>query len=283
VRAFRIPGLTPNTALMGLGLREGFTRPFGTALHPIEYGAVLTMLLPLAVTWARHVVGVPLLLRWAPVMTLGVGAVLSVSRSALISAAVGLVVLAFGLGAVARRVLLVSVVAVFGFVALTVPGMMGALRELFLSVGTDNSVASRTGSYSMAFEFFRTSPILGRGYSTFLPIYRIFDNQYLLLLVEVGLLGLGCVVAMLVVGIRCARTVRRHAADPALREHAQALAAGLAGGAVGLALYDGFSFPMATGVMFVLLGTVGALRRLTSPPDLPTAGPVSSPASVERT
>ena len=279
VRAFHIPGLTPNTTLMDLGLREGFTRPFGTALHPIEYGAVLTMVLPLAVTWARHAKGVPLLLRWAPVTLIGLGAVLSVSRSALICGAVGLTVLAFGLGARARSVLLVSVVAVFGLVALTVPGMLGAIQGLFLSVGTDNSVASRTGSYSMAMEFFGSDPVFGRGYSTFLPIYRIFDNQYLLLLVEVGLVGLVCVVTTLVVGVRCARRVRRRTDDPALRELAQALAAGLSGGALGLAFYDGFSFPMATGVMFVMLGMVGALHRLTEPAPPPQPVRVLVPQS----
>ena len=265
VRAFRIPGLTPNAALTltSLGHRDGFTRPFGTALHPIEYGAVLTMVLPLAVTWARHTQVRPPLLRWMPVTLMGLGAVLSVSRSALICGAVGLVVLAFGLGARARTVLLVSVLGVFGLVALTVPGMLGALRELFVSAGTDNSVASRTGSYSMAMEFFTTSPVFGRGYSTFLPAYRIFDNQYLLLLVEVGLVGLVCVVTMLVLGVRDARRVRRVSTDAAVREHAQALAAGLSGGALGLAFYDGFSFPMATGVMFVMLGMVVALYRLT--------------------
>ena len=131
-----------------------------------------------------------------------------------------------------------------------------------MSAGTDNSVASRTGSYSMAMEFFTTSPVFGRGYSTFLPAYRIFDNQYRLLLVEAGLVGLVCVVTMLVLGVRDARRVRRVSTDAAVREHAQALPPAF-GGALGLAFYDGFSFPMATGVMFVMLGMVVALYRLT--------------------
>ena len=41
-----------------------------------------------------------------------------------------------------------------------------------------------------------------------------------------------------------------------------ALAAAAAGGAVGLAFYDGFSFPMASGVLFLLLGLAGAQYRL---------------------
>jgi hypothetical protein len=45
-------------------------------------------------------------------------------------------------------------------------------------------------------------------------------------------------------------------------QRCQALAAATAGGAVGLAFYDGFSFPMASGVLFLLLGLAGAQYRL---------------------
>jgi O-antigen ligase len=264
VRSISIPGLTTSAEFFGLGERSGFSRPFGTALHPIEYGAVITMVLPLAISWARHSVATPPLLRWAAVSMMGLGVVVSISRSALICGAMALVVFAAGLGRRVRRVLLGSVIGVFAFVALTVPGMLGSIRGLFLTAGQDNSVASRTGSYSLALEFFETSPVLGRGYSTFLPMYRIFDNQYLLLLVEVGVVGLGAVLVLLFTGLRAAGRARRRTTDPVLREHAQALRAGLAGGSLGLLFYDGFSFPMATGVMFLLLGLAGALYRLTS-------------------
>jgi hypothetical protein len=39
--------------------------------------------------------------------------------------------------------------------------------------------------------------------------------------------------------------------------------------AAGLAFYDGFSFPTATGVLFVLMGLAGALRRLAFHGDTP--------------
>ena len=269
VRSITIPGLTTSAEFFGLGQRSGFSRPFGTALHPIEYGAVITMVLPLAISWARHSRATPPMLKWLAVSMMGLGVVVSISRSALICGALALVVFAAGLGPRVRRLLLGSVIGVFVFVALTVPGMLGSLRALFVTAGQDNSVASRTGSYSLALEFFHTSPVFGRGYSTFLPMYRIFDNQYLLLLVEVGVVGLGAVVALLFTGLRVAGRARRRTTDPVLREHAQALRAGLAGGSFGLLFYDGFSFPMATGVMFLLLGLAGALYRLTSYGEVP--------------
>ena len=54
IRSFTIPGLVPNAPLGGLTLRSGFSRPFGTALHPIEFGAVVTTVLP-----AGHRMGAP--------------------------------------------------------------------------------------------------------------------------------------------------------------------------------------------------------------------------------
>src|SRR5829696_8903096 len=45
-----IPGLTASTVL--LDSRSGLSRPSGTSTHPIEFGAILTLLLPLVVTFA---------------------------------------------------------------------------------------------------------------------------------------------------------------------------------------------------------------------------------------
>ena len=42
----QIPGLATNNTLVSVVGRGGLTRPAGTALHPIEFGAVLTMMLP---------------------------------------------------------------------------------------------------------------------------------------------------------------------------------------------------------------------------------------------
>ena len=56
-------------------------------------------------------------------------------------------------------------------------------------------------SYAIAGEFIGRAPIFGRGFSTFLPSYRILDNQYLGLLIETGIVGL---VAFLVAH-RCRR------------------------------------------------------------------------------
>lgn len=257
-----IPGLSANTDGSGLGNRSGFTRPFGTTVHPIEFGAVVTMVLPLAIARARVTTTLPLLVRWGPPLLMGLAVVTSISRSAVICGATGLIILAAAWSWRARRALIGVVVTLVVVVSLTLPGMLRSLTALFATSGDDGSVVSRTGSYPLAFEFFGTSPLFGRGYSTFLPSYRIFDNQYLLLLVEVGIVGLLCVVAVLVVGLVCAARARRTAMAPQEREYGQALLAGIGAASLGLAFYDGFSFPTATGLLFVMLGLAGALMRL---------------------
>jgi O-antigen ligase len=274
VRYIKIPGLAANITLNELGTRNGFVRPSGTALHPIEFGAVLTTVLPLAITWARHDTRFSAVVRWAPTFLMGLGIVVSISRSALICGVVGLAVMAAIWPPRSRRMLVAAVVFLVAFVAVTIPGMLGSLQGLFVGAGDDDSVASRTGSYPIATEFFGTSPLFGRGYSTFLPAYRIFDNQYLLLLIEVGAVGLVAFLGVLVTAAWSARRARVLATDVPMREYAQALVAAVCAGGVGLALFDGLSFTMSTGVLFLVVGLSGAaLRLVRDPSSAPPGGP----------
>ncbi|MCW2759372.1 MAG: hypothetical protein JWO46_3118 [Nocardioidaceae bacterium] len=260
----RIPGLSANSPFFQLTVREGFNRPTGTALHPIEFGAVLTMLIPLAI--ARALASPDehrgMVRRWGPVVVLVMGVSLSISRSAILGLVVGVVVFAFVLS---RRVAatlaaggLVFVVLLF----LTVPGLLGTMLGLFTNAGDDSSVASRTSSYGLALEFFARSPLFGRGFGTFLPSYRIFDDQYLLSLVDVGLVGLVAIVGLFAAAGVVARRSRRLFVGGDEKLMAQGLFAGVSVGASGLLIYDGFSFPMGAGLLFLLIGLSGCAYRL---------------------
>jgi len=61
----QFPGLTKNQDLASLYGRNGLTRPAGTAVHPIEFGAVLTMALPLALHYALVDGNRRMIRRWA--------------------------------------------------------------------------------------------------------------------------------------------------------------------------------------------------------------------------
>ncbi len=280
-----IPGLRPNINLTGVALRNGFNRPAGTALHPIEFGAVISMILPIALTLALNDRSRNLLRRWYPVVAMALAAVLSISRSALIASLLALVLLAASWSRTRRLIGAAAVLGLGSAVFLTIPGLLGALLGLFTGIGDDSSAQSRSGSYAIAAEFIARSPLVGRGLFTFQPRYRILDNQYLGLMIDVGALGLMSFVALIVAGLWCARAVRRHTAEAYTREVAQSLVGSIAAGASGLALFDGFSFPMSAGLFFLILGLSGALWRLarSSPPSgLASTSPASRLSAQRR-
>lgn len=261
-----IPGLTPNYALGGVDSRAGLNRPSGTAIHPIEFGAVLTMLLPLALHYALHDENRSALKRWAPVAAMAGSIGVCISRSALVSAFVVLVVLLPTWSPGLRRRAYVAVVGAGAVFYLLVPGMLGTIASLFVGIGGDTSAQSRTDSAAIALEFFPRSPLFGRGARTFLPSYRILDNQYLLSLIETGLVGVAALLFVVGAAVGCAYAARRRAADAATRSLAMSLIASIVTAAVSTSLYDAFSFPMAVTLFFVMVGAAGTLKRLVPIP-----------------
>lgn len=256
-----IPGLTLTEAT-GSYTRNGFFRPAGTAIHPIEYGVIVTMLLPLALHVGFQHKDRGRVVRWLPAVALAAVVPLSSSRSAYLGAAIGVAIVLFGWTARQRKVVLGLVAA--GVVAMfaVTPHLAGSIVGLFAGADEDPSIQSRTGSLDVAGAFIARSPILGRGLGTFLPKYRIFDNEYLGLLVTVGILGTAAFLAIGVTAIVVLLRVRRVSVDDATRDLALSLTASVAVGFVSLSLFDAFAFPMTMGTLFLLLGIAGALRRL---------------------
>jgi O-antigen ligase len=265
VDRIQIPGLTPGAAGWTLAERSGLIRPSGTSTHPIEYGVILTMVLPIAITFAMK----SPTRRWVYRAFLGAIAFaifLSISRSAIVCAGVALLVLATSWTAAARLRAFLVLLAVSIVVYVTVPGVLGTITRLFTGVSGDASITSRTGSYELAGQFISRSPLLGRGFGTFLPKYWILDNGYLGLLIEGGILGIGGLLVLILAAIAAARKARRTSSDEFGRSLAQALLASIAAGACSLAFFDTFAFPQSAGCLFLLLGMAGAMRRLTLSP-----------------
>lgn len=258
-----IPGL--RDAQFRVFARGDFVRPSGTATHPIEFGIILTMLLPFALHSAFHGVHRNWARRWLPVLVLSAATALTLSRSAYVCAAVALLVLFLGWSPKRRLVFLggMSVLLVALFAA--VPRLFGTIGSLFRNADEDPSISSRTESYSIALEYILRWPVFGRGLGTFLPKYRIFDNQYLELLVGVGVVGTIAFVALAVTGFIVAVRIARAVQDADIKDLGLTLAASLAAGTVGLATFDGFGFPMTMGTYFLILGITGAVFRLTVP------------------
>jgi O-antigen ligase len=257
-----IPGLTA-TQLGNSFSREGFARPVGTATHPIEYGVVLAMLLPFTLHWGFHGTSPSRARRWLPALAMAAVMPVTNSRSAYIGALLCLVVLALGWPGARRRVLLVFLLGLGVVVFAAVPGLIGSIRGLFLNSANDPSIESRTASYGIAAAFIEKSPFFGRGLGTFLPKYRIFDNEYLLLLVTVGVVGTVAFVVLSGTAVTTLLRARRRSTDAATRDLALSIIAAVAIGTVSLAMFDAFAFPMTMGTLFLVFGMAGAFGRLT--------------------
>lgn len=260
------PGLT-EVSSSEIVYRNGFVRPNGTATHPIEYGAIVAMILPLALHVALYHGGRSVVLRWAPALAIVAVIGISGSRSAYLCAIVGILVCIFAWTPVLRRWMIGLALGGLVLVSLLWPRMMRFIVSLFDDPENDPSITSRTDSFDFAWAFTAEHPLFGRGFGTFLPKYRIFDNQFLVQLVSVGIVGTIALVALGWVAIRemrrVARAVRGSEAEAMrTRDLTAALSGSIVAGFVCMAFFDAFAFPMTMGTLFLLLGIVGAVARL---------------------
>lgn len=254
-----VPGLSWNTADLEIADRNGFARPAGTATHSIEFGLVMAILLPFAIQLALDRRWAGPLRRWFPVFALSLAIPIAISRSAIIATGIVVFFLVPSWSPTVRRGALAAGGGLLVFIFLTVHGLLGTIKGLFTNLSNNASIGSRTDSYSLAFEVFQHSPVVGRGLGTFNSGYRILDNQYLALLIDTGVIGLVSLLALLLSGVFTALRARATLLDESMRSLAPAAAGSIAAAAVGYAFFDGFAFPMFAGTTFLLLGVAAAL------------------------
>lgn len=260
----KIPGLTSIVAFTDLaGERGGLNRPSATALHPIELGALLAMTLPLAVHQARFAPPGLRFRRWLQVALIGMALAMTLSRSAILGLVVCLVVVLAAWPKKDRRFAYVVILGSFVAMWITVHGLVGTISGLFLHFGSDSSTTSRTGALSAAKPFISQHPWFGRGFGTYMPqTYFFLDDQYLGSLIETGIVGIATLLTLFATGWCVARGARRVSTDAETRHLGQCLAASVAVATVTFATFDAFSFVMAAGLTFLLLGCAGAAWRL---------------------
>ncbi|TDE41347.1 O-antigen ligase family protein [Nonomuraea mesophila] len=244
--------------------RADLRRVAATTGHPIEFGVTCAMLLPLAAHYAvkARMRAEPALRWWACTLLIGLGLMFSVSRSAMLSLFVAGVVLVIGWPARRRlRALLVTA----GFMAavwVAVPGLLGTIAGLFTDLGNDESIQYRTHDYAVAGQEIGRHFWLGRGLGTwYAPKHQIFDNQYILSMVETGLVGTVAYTSVFLVACYAALRARHLSADPGDRDLGLTVAACLLVPLAGSFTFDLLSFATVTGIAFVLVGAAGALLR----------------------
>ena len=260
----KIPGLVVHNPYSNL-VRGAYNRPQATAAHPLEFAFVLAAVLPIAIHRARHAPEDRRWVRWGQVAVIALTLVLSISRSAILALAVIAIVIMPVWSRRERRITLGLAALACAAILIAAPGVLAQAGHLIMGIGTDASTTSRTGAYSRAAPLISQHPLLGRGFGTFEPlVYFYTDNQYINSAIEVGLVGLVVIVALLITGWVTARQTRRVSSDPEIRHLAQCMAASVAVIMCDSASFDSLHYEMATGIIFLILGGIGALYRLAS-------------------
>jgi O-antigen ligase len=257
---FRLGFLIPDPGLdRGIGFvsfRAGGLRPAATAPHPIVLSALIALamllivaLYPLARRHSRRLLA-------ALVVPLALGLFSLTTRTGFVILGVGGLAVGWLVGRrwtdhIVRLLLLATGVVIV--VVAVSPGSARALLDLFSRVGSDPSLAARTADFAVFPELLAENPLLGGGYMTHLPTVRIFDNSYLVGLIEFGVVGFAVLFSFLV-----AATMR-----PALAfsmsddRETPLLVSGVVGGVAllaGMATFDALKFAQFLPTVILLLG-----------------------------
>jgi hypothetical protein len=269
----RPPGLVQNFEINATTTRSIFTRPYSTALHPIEFSVVMATIFPItlhyALTYKRP--GAGLLVRWAAVTLTAVATLMTVSRSGILGIAVGVGVLWLSWGWRRKLNALVLAVIFLGLMRAAIPGLIGTLRNLFLNYENDPSIQARVDDIVSVERLISARPWTGYGPGTWNNDDDILlDNEYYRTILESGLVGVLLLFLLPLVAFFCARRVGRQCPDADVRHLARAVSASLLVAMVSMATFDSGAYPMFTGVLFLLVGIAGALWRLA-----PRTGPLA--------
>jgi O-antigen ligase len=258
-----IPGLVTRADSADVVSFDQLSRVAATTLHPIELSVVLAMALPFAVHQARYAPPGRSVMRWAQVALIGLALPMTISNTAVVVVAAVAVVMLPSWSRRDRRIAYAVIAAAGWFIWITLPGLTEAFRTLIFGVTTSSSTTSRTSAFAMSAPFIAQHPWLGVGFGTFYSQdYFYTDDQYLLSLIEIGVVGLLALVILFASGWISARRARQASIDPQTRDLAQCLAAAVAVSAVSFATFDTLSFPVAAGLTFFFIGCSGAILRL---------------------
>jgi O-antigen ligase len=205
-------------------------------------------------------------------MLIAAGCLSTVRKTAVIAPLAMLAVIVIFRPPAIWRVLAVVVVG-YLLAILVVPGAVDSVRDQIFSgeLTTSQSSQGRTGDYPVVLVDVSRHLFFGRGYGAFdSAAVRIFDNQYLSLLVTVGVVG--TLAFCLVILTAFATGVRSiFASDPIRAQAGLAAAASAAVFAVVCALFDAMAFPQAPYV-FMLMAALGAVAWQPAEPEPEVTG-----------
>ncbi|HEY6758592.1 MAG TPA: O-antigen ligase family protein [Baekduia sp.] len=244
------------------GLDEiGRATIYGPTSQPLELATLLALSVPFAVLGVLDASTRKRKVWYGILLALLLAADFSTGRkSSVLVPAVGLLVILFYRPGALKRLLPVGAFLVV-FVNVLAPGMLWSLYFQLSHVGAVKSTQARSADYDAVWSDVTSHLLVGRGFKTFDPhVYRILDNEYLGLLIGVGLIG---VVAFLGIFAAIASSAHRtiKSDDRVRRRYALAISAVVISAAFASFLFDMLSFPHVPYLIFLLGGMVLALRN----------------------
>lgn len=256
--------------------RAAGLRSYGTAGHPIEFGAIMAMLLPVSACLVFQVRSAEQKFLFSlTTAALAAGMLAAVSRSSLIASVAGVLVLAL-LSKPSRGLAIAGTAALAGLVVMRqFPGITRTLERMldpkWIRHEEAAAYSGRMEDWPVVWKMVQTSPLIGVGYDLFDAKANFFlDNQYLKFVIELGVLGLAAAVwlfgAIAALGVRLSLKVR--ALEPVSPE--AALTASSVSFALLGALFDTFGFFQVTTLFFIIAGLLVVLAA-------PQAAPMSAP------
>jgi O-antigen ligase len=253
-------GFTVNGDFDAFQARGALLRVAGTTLHPIELGVVTAMLLPLAIWRALYDHKGRKKLHWLAVGLFVLANTMTVSRSGLLGLVIAIVVSVPFLPRLAKQWAAVIVPAGTAMLFVGVPGLISTLFNSATAGNSDASITYRTEDYPLALRLVEERPWLGTGPGTWIPTQAldIFDNEYLLVAVTMGVTGLVALIAYLVVPPLAALAAARNAQDPELKFLAASTAAAGLVATAASGTFDSMSFPVFALICPFFIGLSGA-------------------------
>ena len=259
-RWIKVPGLVSNNIDGGLDARSNFTRPRGTALHPIEFGVVSAALIPIAYWVRKSRRSWPWLM---PLVGLCFAAMISLSRSAVLAIAVAAIVMLINATWRERANMIGYGVMLVLAAGIAVNGLVGTIKSLFTQAGNDPSVQARVDRFPKVMALVAEHPWLGRGYGTYnIDDYFLLDNEIQRSLVEIGLVGVMVLVLFVFFVVGVAWRSRR-GVNSEERMAPVALTATILALFISSYTFDAFFYRILTGVLYLCIGLVGALWRIS--------------------
>ena len=255
-----------------LFVRGAGLRAYGSGQHPIATGAAFVMLIPLAIFLYRLTGS-----RWwvGAAVALLLGALVTQSRTAVVMALVELIMFALLRPRETRRILPL-LLPLFVVIHIVSPGVIGSLKNSFAPSGGlvayEEGGAGTEGSGRLAdlgpgLKEWQRTPVFGQGFGTRITGATnpkanapILDDQWLGVLLEVGLAGFCAFMWLFVRSIRKLNRFARRDRTP----HGWLLAgisAAITAYAVGMTTFDAFGFIQVTFLVFILLGLGAAALR----------------------